>query len=222
LNALRIRSSLHADGLASLAANQVNAMFPDGAPVAAADLAGAAAGALVRVEHCFSRVQNRYFFDGVQVVFDHLHGDQYAMWLYLLANELYRRSGPAHACKKLFLLNKALHGCDVYYEIELPSVFLFVHPLATVLGRARYSDYFLVYQRCGIGSNHDVYPTLGEFVTLRPGSAVLGSSRIGRNCTIAAEALVLDRDLADDVVYFGNPRDFATRAAGAPPSIWRT
>ena len=37
---------------------------------------------------------------------------------------------------KLFLLNKALHGCDIYYEVALPSVFLLVHPLGTVLGRA--------------------------------------------------------------------------------------
>jgi serine O-acetyltransferase len=222
LNTSRIRSSLNADGLAALAARQVNAMFPDGTEVVAADLAGAVSEALPRLEHCFSHVSNKYFFDGAHVIFDHLHGDQYAMWLYLLSNEIHRQRGPAAACKKLFLLNKALHGCDAYYEVELPSIFLFVHPLATVLGRARYSDYLLVYQRCGVGSNHDVYPTLGEFTTLRPGAAVLGRSRLGRNCTVAAEALVMDRDLPDDVVYFGNPRDFSTRAAGSLPPIWRT
>jgi hypothetical protein len=53
-------------------------------------------------------------------------------------------------------------------------VFLLVHPLGTVLGRGNYSDFFVAYQRCGVGSNNEVYPTFGKHVTLRPGSAVLG------------------------------------------------
>lgn len=218
----RVRSSLSAARLAELAARQANAMFPDGDDVAADDLQAAVGGALERLEHCFVRVANKYFFDGSEAVFDHLHGDQYAMWLYLLANELHRQRGPAHACKKLFLLNKALHGCDIYYEVELPAVFLLVHPLGTVLGRGRYDDYLLVYQRCGVGSNRDVYPTLDRHVTLRPGSAVLGRSTVGDCSTIAAESLLLDRDLAAGSVYIGNPRDHTIRPQTAPLPIWRT
>jgi serine O-acetyltransferase len=218
----RVRSSLSAAQLAELAARQANTMFPDGDDVAAYDLHVAVEGALSRLEHCFARIANKYFFDGNEAVFDHLHGDQYAMWLYLLANELHRQRGPAGACKKLFLLNKALHGCDIYYEVELPAVFLLVHPLGTVLGRGRYDDYLLVYQRCGIGSNHDVYPTLGRHVTLRPGGAVLGCSTVGDCSTVAAESLLLDRDLAPGSVYIGNPRDHTIRPQTAPLPIWRT
>ena len=91
-------------------------------------------------------------------------------------------------CEKIFLLNKKLHSCDIFYEVKLPSVFLLVHPLGTVLGRGNYSDFFVAYQRCGIGSNHHIYPTLGKYVTMRPGSAILGNSKIGDNCQIAAES----------------------------------
>jgi serine O-acetyltransferase len=175
MSSVKVRSSLGAEGLAAYAAAQVNAMFPDPDPVSADDLAPAVAAALPRLEHCFSHVANKYFFDGERAVFSHLHGDQYAMWLYLLANELHRQGGPASTCSKLFLLNKALHGVDAFYEVELPSVFLLVHPLGTVLGRGNYSDFFVAYQRCGVGSNNDVYPTFGRHVTLRPGSAVLGA-----------------------------------------------
>ena len=219
---LHVRSSLSADALAGLAARQVNGLFPDGADVAAADVAEAAGGALARLEHCFTRIDNKYFFDGQQAVFDHLHGDQYAMWLYLLANELHQRGGPAAVCKKLFLLNKALHGCDLFYEVELPAIFLLVHPLGTVLGRGRYSDYLIAYQRVGIGSNRDVYPTLGRHVTLRPGSAVLGNATVGDNCSIAAESLLLDRDLTPNSVYIGNPRDHIVRPQPHVQPIWRT
>jgi serine O-acetyltransferase len=144
------------------------------------------------------------------------------MWLYFLSNELFRRGAPAAACSKLFLLNKTLHGCDIYYEVELPSIFLLVHPLATVLGRGSYSDYFVSYQRCGIGSNRDAYPSLGRHVTLRPGSAVLGNCRVGDHCQIAAESLLLDRDLPDHSLYIGNPRTAVVRRNDAVYPLWRT
>lgn len=216
----RVRSSLGASGLAALASRQVNAMFPDGEDVAPAMLQAAVESALPRLEHCFTRVNNKYFFDGEQAVFDHLHGDQYAMWLYLLANELFRMGGPAAVCKKLFLLNKALHACDIFYEVELPSVFLLVHPLGTVLGRARYADYLIVYQRVGVGSNHDIYPELGAHVTLRPGSSVLGRCKVGERCSVAAESLLLDRDLPDGSLYIGNPRSHSIRTQATIQPIW--
>lgn len=219
---MRVRSSLTEAQLAQLATRQLNQFFPDGQDIDVADLQRAVPRALLRLEHCFSHVANKYFFDGSQAVFDHLHGDQYAMWLYFLANELYEMDGATPACKKLFLLNKALHGCDIFYEVKLPSVFLLVHPLGTVLGRGTYADFLLVYQRCGVGSNHDIYPTLGEHVSLRPGSAVLGRSHVGNNSVIAAESLLLDRDLDGNSVYIGNPRDHMIRSKSDKETIWRT
>ena len=103
----------------------------------------------------------------------------------------------------------------------MPSIFLLVHPLGTVLGRGLYQDYFMVYQRCGIGSNHDIYPSLGRNVTLRPGSSILGNCNIGDNVAIAADSLVLDSSVPSDSVYFGNPRVHWTRLKTSPESIWR-
>lgn len=219
---LRFHASLSAEELTNLAVRQLNGLFPDGDELLPQQLAPAVRGALSRLEHCFAHINNKYFFDGTRAIFNHLHGDQYSMWLYFLGNELYRTRGSAAACSKLFLLNKALHGCDVFYEVELPSIFLFVHPLGTVLGRGRYSDYLLVYQRCGVGSNHGVYPTLGRHLTLRPGSAVLGSCTVGDNCSIATESLLLDKDLPSDSVYIGNPRDHLIRNHELSETLWRT
>ena len=218
----RIATSLPIDRLAALLVRQTDAAFPDGDSLREPDLLASLAIAQSRLEHCFCAVNNKYFFDGTQAVFDHLHGDQYATWLYFVSNQLYRDGAPASWCKKVFLLNKAMHGCDIFYEVELPSIFLLVHPLGTVLGRGSYQDYFMVYQRCGIGSNHDVYPRLGRHVTMRPGSAVLGNCVIGDNVAIATESLVLDLTVLPNSVYFGNPRDHWTRAKTSPESIWRT
>ena len=213
--------SLAPDRLAALAAGQVNALFPDGDDVTRDDLMPAMPNALARLEHCFARIDNKYFFDGTRAVFSHLHGDQYAMWLYFLSNELFRQGGSAAVCSKLFLLNKALHGCDMFYEVALPDIFLVVHPLGTVLGRGNYADYFVAYQRCGVGSNHDIYPTFGEHVTLRPGAAVLGKSMIGAGCQIAAEGLVIDRDLPENTLYIGNPKTAVTKPQTTRYPVWR-
>jgi serine O-acetyltransferase len=216
-----VRMTLSHDQLASYVTRQVNRLFDDGQPVLEDDVLALLPQALGRLEHCFAHINNKYFFDGTSAVFNHLHGDQYSMFLYLLCNTAYNAGVNIGVPAKLFLLNKSLHGIDAFYEVELPSIFLFVHPIGTVLGRGQYADYLLVYQRCGVGSNHDIYPTLGPYTTLRPGSAVLGQCTLGRNNTLAAESLLLDRDLPNDSVYIGNPRDFVLRPAKGTPSIWR-
>ena len=216
-----VRKSLDHPELAAYVTRQINNFFNDGESVRDDDVLSLLPQTLSRLEHCFTNINNKYFFDGNSTIFNHLHGDQYAMFLYWLGNTAYKVGAPSNLPAKLFLLNKSLHGIDAFYEIELPSIFLFVHPIGTVLGRGCYSDYFLVYQRCGVGSNHDVYPTLGPYTTLRPGSSVLGKCTLGRNNTLAAESLLLDRDLLNDSLYIGNPRDFVIRSTTDMPSIWR-
>lgn len=218
---LKVKGSLAPDDLANYAVKQINGMFPDGQVVTADDLMPAMGEALARLEHCFAHVDNKYFFDGEAAVFNHLHGDQYCIWLYLLANQIHRDGGDVRVCSKLFLLNKALHGCDIFYEVDLPSIFLVVHPIGTVLGRGQYSDFFVAYQRCGVGSNRDIYPTFGKYVTLRPGSAVLGKSVIGENCQIAAESLVLDRDVPDNSLYIGDPKTAHIKPQVDHYPLWR-
>lgn len=212
--------SLDPGQLADYVARQLNAFFPD-AVLTRDDLMIAMPRALERLEHCFSHIANKYFFDGTQAVFSHLHGDQYAMWLYLLGNELHLQGAPADLCSKTFLLNKALHGCDIFHEVELPSIFLLVHPLGTVLGRATYDDYFVSYQRVGVGSNHDIYPRFGKHVTLRPGASVLGDCSVGDHCQIATNALLLDRDLKAGSRYIGEPKSWVVRPEETVYPLWR-
>jgi serine O-acetyltransferase len=219
---MNMQASLDVDQLAALAARQCNHFFPDGHDLHGPTLRASAVQALRRMENCFSEVKNRYFFNGDRSVFNHLHGDQYAMWLYFLANQHYRDGGNPAVCSKLFLLNKALHSCDIFYEISLPDIFLLVHPLGTVLGRGIYSDYFTAYQRCGIGSNRDIYPTIGKYVTLRPGAAILGRCIIGNNVQIAAESFVLDRDIPANSIYIGNPKAAIVKPLTDGYPLWRS
>ena len=216
-----LSNSLTLDQLMTMLVKQVQASFPDGDSFELNDYRYSADIALKRLEYCFSAINDKYFFNGKKVIFDHLHGDQYAAWLYFISNQLYLDNAPVAWSKKIFLLNKLLHGCDIFYEIELPNIFRLVHPVGTVLGRGTYQDYFMVFQRCGIGSNHDVYPQLGSHLTMRPGSSILGDCSIGDNVTIAAESYVLDRSIDPNTVYFGSPRNYWCRDKSLTEKTWR-
>ena len=143
------------------------------------------------------------------------------MFLYLLSNAAYKINLEKSICSKIFFLNKTLFGVDAFYEVELPDVFLFVHPIGTVLGRAKYSDYFMVYQSCNVGANHSIYPAFNEYVTLHPGASVLGKCVVGKNCDIGASSLLLDKSIEDGKIYVGNPGMFKVLDnKDSPNSIW--
>ncbi len=201
--------------------SQLNTFFPDKRKVKKRDILSHLDLILERTEFCFSMINNKYFLNDGNVVFSHLHADQYAMFLYFAASTLYRNKADLDLCSKIFHLNRYLHGIDVFYEVNLPDIFLFVHPLGTVLGRGTYSNYFAVYQRCGVGSNHDVYPVLKEYVTLHPGSSVIGNCLVEENCTIAAGSLLLDKNLEKNSVYIGNPKNYFVKKVEAKLPIWR-
>lgn len=198
-----MRMSLSSEELTEYVVRQLTSLFPDGGAVEGA-LTRPVGHALERIEHCFSRMNLKYFTEGGQTRFDHLHTDQYAMFLYLLSNSIHRMGEDPRLATKIYALNKALHGIDAFYEVELPEVFGFQHPIGTVLGRAKYGNYFFVYQGCSVGSNLDgVYPTIGEGVVMFGRSAVIGSSKVGSNCWLSVGTVLIDATTPGDSVVFG-------------------
>ena len=156
-----------------------------------------------RLDLCFSHIHKKYYRIAHESVFNHLNGDHYAMFLYMMANEAYRKQYIPLA-EKCFLLNKALHGIDAFYSIELPEIFLFVHPVGTVLGNAEYQNYFVVYQNVTVGSDlKGIYPRFGEGVVLYAKSSVIGECHLGHNISIAAHAFVRNKTISDNQIVFG-------------------
>lgn len=217
MNSLRL--SLPVEDLGRYVQTQVGNFFPDGGSVSV--IPDHLPTALERLKHSIDCVRSRYFRDGGVSIFSHLNNDQYAMFLYLLAHEIAKTEGGGGVCDKLFGLNKALHGIDCYYGIELPEIFLFCHPVGTVLGRAKYDDFLLVYQNCTVGSNHDTdFPVIGRCVALYKGASVLGASRVGNNCKIAADATVMDEDVPDNSIYFGRRGASFLKPSRHPDNVW--
>ncbi|WP_218157038.1 hypothetical protein [Donghicola eburneus] len=100
-------------------------------------------------------------------------------------------------------MNKAINGLDLYYEVEMPDIFLLDHPVGTVMGRAKYSNHFSFGQNCTVGNNKGIFPEIGERVNMMSGSKILGKSRIGNNVIIAANAYIKDQDVPSHTIVFG-------------------
>ncbi len=195
--------SLTIDALGAYVARQLSGGFPDRV-VTAVEMRPYVQRALERTEYCFSRVRVKYFARDGQPWFDHLHTDQYAMFLYLLSNTVHRDEGDPSLAGKVYALNKALHAVDAFYEVGLPDVFFFQHPVGTVLGRATYGNHFAVYQRCSIGSSVDgAMPVLGEGVVMFGGAAVIGRCRVGNNAWLSVDSVVMDHDIPSNTAAFG-------------------
>lgn len=160
--------------------------------------------ALQRLDGCFASIDKKYYreSDG-NPRFDHMHGDHFASFLYFLGNTIWRDTGDEKLPTRLFYLNKIMHGLDLFYSVEMPEVFLLVHPIGTVLGRAKYGNFMVIYQNCTVGADTNVYPRFGEGVILYSRSTVLGDCTVGDNVVFAANAMVVDTAIPADTVVVG-------------------
>ena len=185
-------------GLLNYLCRQLDTFFPDGLSVRD-EIDRFLDEGLARVVHCI---------DGVRVwrqgSFDYLHSTQYTIFLYYLANSIWRAAGDRRVCTKLFYLNKALNGIDMFYEIEMPKVFFIGHSVGIVLAKATYGEFLVLYQNSTVGKNHGVSPVLGEGVVLYPNTAVIGRCRLGDRSIISQGVSVINTDLpGDSYVYQG-------------------
>ncbi|KTD01473.1 serine acetyltransferase [Legionella feeleii] len=197
---MKLTIELHS--LSEYLAKQLQTFYPDGVPVKDS-INKIMPTVIERLDYCFSHIRKKYYFDEGQAVFNHLNSDHYAMFLYFVANEAYRQQF-INVAEKAFLLNKALHGIDAFYSIALPNVFLFVHPIGTILGNAHYSDFLVVYQNVTVGTDvNSVYPRFGEAVVLYAKSSVIGKCDIGNNVSIAGNTFIRNTDVPDDSVAVG-------------------
>ncbi len=199
-------SSLEPRALALYAQRQMAAIFPDGYDVPRDIIEDATARALAKIARGWKRIAiGGYTRDG-EAVLSHLHGDRYAALLALLAREL-SQGGHRDIATRVYLLNKALHGLDLYHEVQLPEVFVFVHPVGTVIGRAQLGNFLCIYQNCSIGGSPrdgDLdYPVLGEGVLLYAKSMIIGKSSIGNNVVLAAGSSVVNAQVPGGALVAG-------------------
>jgi serine O-acetyltransferase len=192
------------DFLCGYAARQLGHFFPDNSDITGKTFEPYVAQVMERLRLCFAGIRrNKYQRDG-QPFFNYLHPDHYAVFLYLLANTIFRTGHDDVLAFRLYYLNKVLHSLDAFYDADLPEVFMFMHPIGTVLGHAKYGNYFCAYQNCTVGSDEPGNtPVFGDHVVMYAGSTVIGQSKIGNNVVLGAKSFVIDRDIPDDSIVMG-------------------
>lgn len=140
--------------------------------------------------------------------------------LYRAARFAFLRGDVADA-EQTYRILRTVYAIDLYYEIDLPQHVLFVHPLGSVLGRARYGDYLTVYQQVGVGSDVDGNrPRIGNWAVLFPGCKVLGNTTIGDNVFVTANAVMQNVQVPSGSVAFGYNQWKPTRRS-ARQTMWK-
>lgn len=157
---------------------------------------------------CLSEISGKYYRQDVkdEVRFSVYNSMQYCIFLYFLSKSAYEKYGDDIA-EKIYYLNKILNSIDIFYKVDLPSIWGGEHPQGSVMGRAQYNDYFFFYQGCTVGGSFKedktYYPILGQNVVLCANSKVLGKSFVGDNVILSANAYVINETIPSNSIVFG-------------------
>jgi serine O-acetyltransferase len=158
-----------------------------------------------RCEYNFLKNENKYYSRNSETYFSPYHSGQYTVFLYYFSNTIFKEEKDyLKLADKIYYLNRTMNGCDLFYEVELPEIFSLDHPLGSVMGRAKFGNYFAFSQTCTVGNNNNIFPVIGEHVTMSVNSMILGDSKIGNNVILGAGACVKDQDIPDNSMVFGN------------------
>lgn len=166
-----------------------------------------------RFENCIKNNTNKYYSaineNGErEPYFDPLHTCQWCLFLYFMANTIFKfekekTEAARVVCDKIYGQAKTISGCDIYYEVEMPDVFSFDHPLGSHMGRAKFGDGFSFLQGCLVEKLDDNVPVIGKNVKMLSGSKILGKSHIGDNCVIAEGTIIRNETIPDNSIVFG-------------------
>lgn len=198
----KMKLSLEKHDLLTYVATQMDHFFPDKYYLKGSDVSSALDLALERLEYCYQHICVKAYNDGKQTYFSHLHGDQYSQFLYYFSNSLWSISENKPLCDKMVQLNRCLSGMFYSYHSGLPDIFLLSHPVGSVLGKAKYGNYFYCAQNCTVASQVGD-KQFGEGLFLGEGASILDTNiEIGDWVVVGAGTTVYGRGIKLDSETF--------------------
>lgn len=178
---------------------QLDTFFPDGRKADINRHISSFNLALERLERCLDSICIKGYHDEKgNVTFSHLHADQYATFIWFLSNSIWKLEGDEFLCSKLLQLNRLMHQIFISYKCEMPDHFFLGHPIGTVLGNAKYGDYFAVLQGVTVNTNADL--TIGKGVFLGANAKIIGGQKIGNRASVGVDTLLYETTVPDDYV----------------------
>ena len=194
--------SLTKEELIDYTSRQLNNFFPDNIIINLHDYKDEVDETLKRIENCFSKVTLKHYYNGEEVLFNHLFSDHYVMYIWYLSNTIWKRTQNKNLCNKLYYLNKTLHALDCMFDTKLPEIFLLFHGAGTMLGKAEYGEYFVALQGVTIGSHKGKYPVIGTGVSVTAHGSIIGNCTIGNSVSVSIHTAIFQKDIpANQSVY---------------------
>ncbi len=159
--------------------------------------------ALPRVERSFScSALPGYRTPDDRTRFDPAQTDQYAMFLWLCSNEAWR-AGELDAAADFFALNKAFNAVVCMWDTVLPEVFLWIHCVGMMLGKADYGERFVAYQNVTVGTDRGARATFGAGTILFAGVVVTGAAVIGERSVVSPNSVIIAETIPPNSVVAG-------------------
>jgi serine O-acetyltransferase len=155
-----------------------------------------------RFTHCFNSQKNKY-------PLSPFHADSALTYLVYLASSIYQTvDDPSSkiAAEAVYYYTRCHFHIDIFPSRVIPQEILFVHPLGSILGNAKFGRRLVVYQQVSVGGNPKLeYPVIGDDVVLFSKASVIGRSVIGNNCSVGAGVVLNNVMVADNTtVYLDN------------------
>jgi len=155
--------------------------------------------ALEKTKYCLSQLKDyRSDFS----VFISYH---YTIFLYFLSHEVGAICSQTNCAAKIYILNKALNGIDMFYEIKMPDVFAIGHSVGAVFSKATYGRKCVFHQGCVVGQNWGDRPVLEDGVIMYPHSAIIGKCVVRKNSVLAPGVQLVNMDTPGNCYVFSGP-----------------
>ena len=196
-----MKTSLAKEEIGSFLKKQLEFYIPDGYMVDDDYWLEAITIALDRCDNCFKHIlMPGYRDEKGESIFSHLHRDQYATFLYFLSNTIWTGYHDKQICDKLLNLQSILHGIFLSYKCEMPNIFLFSHPVGTIIGNAKYSDGLYIGHNVTVNTKSDLH--IGKLCALLPGATICGNEPIGDRVSIGVNVTVYNKKIEDNSVVY--------------------
>lgn len=198
-----MKMTMSKEELSAFVQRQLDFYIPDGYVTEHKYWLEAMGTALKRCDNCFKHILTPLYRDlNKESLFSHLHRDQYATFLYFLANTIWVHYHEKQICDKLLNLQSILHSFFLSYKCEMPDLFWLGHPIGSIIGNAKYSDGLCITQNVTVNTHVDaqgnVDLVLGKGVVLQPGATIIGNKQIGDRVTIGPNVLIYNEKIESD------------------------
>lgn len=155
-----------------------------------------------RYQYCASKIKS---FNGSDV--DLFDVRKYPIFLYFLYHNIHSLAlqDETRIKDRLYCLNRYLHGCSLFYKLDLPRVFFLSYASSIILGTTTYGENFVAFPGSTVGAYNNHVAIIGSQVVLMPNVIVSGKSVVGDNVVISTGVRVINQQIPDNTLVFQGP-----------------